>query len=365
MTDHEGRPVAVEVFPGNTADPTAFISAVEAVRERFKLSEVVMVGDRGMITSARIEALRGLGGFSWITCLRAPAIRLLAEQGALQLSLFDEQNLAEISHPDYPGERLVACRNPALAAERARKRSELLDATESELGAIATAVSRDKRPLRGKDKIALRVGKVVNRYKMAKHFEVVIEDDRLSLSRRHDEIDAEASLDGIYVIRTNVAEERLDAPGAVTAYKGLSVVERDFRHMKAIDLDLRPIYHFTEDRVRSHVLVCMLAAYLLWHLRKAFAPLCFTDEEIPNRDDPVAPATRSDRARSKDASKVTPGGETVHDLSSLLNHLGTLTRNTVVFAGGVRIEKLALPTPLQHRAFELLGTPIPLKLRPM
>jgi hypothetical protein len=365
MTDDEGRPVAVEVFPGNTADPTAFIKAVEAVREKFKLSEVVMVGDRGMITSARVEALRGLGGFSWITCLRAPAIRLLAEQGALQLSLFDEQNLAEITHPDYPGERLVACRNPALATERSRKRSELLDATESELATIATAVSRDSRPLRGKDKIALRVGKVVNHYKMAKHFEVVIEDDRLTFSRRQDEIDAEASLDGIYVIRTNVAEERLDAPGAVTAYKGLSVVERDFRHMKAIDLDLRPIYHFTEDRVRAHVLVCMLAAYLLWHLRKAFAPLCFADEGIPRREDPVAPARRSDRARSKDASKRTIEGETVHDLSSLLNHLGTLTRNTVVFAGGVRIDKLALPTPLQRRAFELLGAPIPLKIGPM
>jgi hypothetical protein len=359
MTDAEGRPVSIEVFAGNTADPTAFISAVEAVRTKFTLKEVVLVGDRGMITSARIEALRSVGGISWITCLRAPAIRALAESGALQLSLFDETNLAEIAHPDYEGERLVACRNPALAAQRATKRSELLAATEVELEKIAAAVSRPKRPLRGQDKIALRLGKVINRYKMAKHFDVVVEDDAFTFSRRTNEIDAEAALDGIYVIRTNVPQERLDAPEAVSAYKGLSVVERDFRSMKAIDLDLRPIYHFTEDRVRSHVLICMLAAYLVWHLRRALAPLCFTDEEIPPRHDPVAPAVRSDSAKAKDASKKNADGERVHDLSSLLNHLSTLTRNTVVFPGGVRIDKLALPTPLQRRAFELIGAPIP------
>jgi transposase len=365
MTDHEGRPISVEVFAGNTADPSAFISAVEAVRSRFSLRQVVMVGDRGMITSARIEALRALGGFSWITCLRAPAIRTLAEQGALQLSLFDETNLAEIDHPDYPDERLIACRNPALAAERTRKRQELLLATEGELEKISAAVSRDKRPLKGKDKIALRVGKVANHYKMAKHFEIVIGENSLTFSRRQAEIDAEASLDGIYVIRTSVGTERLDAPGVVTAYKGLSFVERDFRSMKAIDLDLRPIYHFTEDRVRSHVFVCMLAAYLVWHLRKDWAPLCFTDEELSRRQDPVDPATRSASAKAKDAAKVTPDGETVHDLSSLLNHLATLTRNTIVFPGGVRIDKLALPTPLQRRAFELIGAPIPNQLGPL
>jgi transposase len=362
MTDAEGRPISIEVFAGNTADPTAFISAVEAVRTRFRLEKVVLVGDRGMITSARIEALRSLGGISWITCLRAPQIRVLAEQGAIQLSLFDEQNLCEITHPDYQGERLVACRNPALAAERARKRSELLQATEAELEKIAAAATRERRPLRGKDAIALRVGKVVNRYKMAKHFDITIGEDRLSFSRREAEIAAEARLDGIYVIRTNVASERLDAPGAVSAYKGLAVVERDFRNMKAIDLDLRPIYHFTEDRVRAHVFLCMLAAYLLWHVRKALAPLCFADEEIPERSDPVAPATRSRKAKNKDATKVDAAGETLHDLSSLLNHLATLTRNTVVFTGGVRIEKLALPTALQRRAFELIGTPIPTRI---
>jgi hypothetical protein len=362
MTDQQGRPIAVEVFAGNTADPTAFISAVETVRAKFGLAEVVMVGDRGMITSARIEALRGLGGMSWVTCLRAPAIKLLAEQGCLQLSLFDEMNLCEITHPDYPAERLVACRNPALAVERAQKRNELLGATEAELAKIAAAVSRERRALRGKDTIALRVGKVVGRYKMAKHFEIVIGEDSLTYTRRQGEIDAEASLDGIYVIRTNVSPERLDAAAVVETYKGLAVVERDFRNLKAIDLDLRPIYHWTEDRVRSHVFLCMLAAYLLWHLRKAVAPLCFTDEAPYRGDDPVAPAKRSTAAKSKDASKTTANGEVVHDLSSLLNHLATLTRNTVMFAGGVRIEKLAVPTPLQRRTFELIGAPIPSKL---
>jgi hypothetical protein len=362
MTDREGRPISVEVFPGNTADPTAFISAAEAVRTRFSLGEVVMVGDRGMITSARIEALRDLGGISWVTCLRAPAIRALAEQGSIQLSLFDETNLAEITHPDYPGERLVACRNPALAAERSRKRSELLDATEALLVPIAAAVTAGR--LAGADKIGLRVGRHINHYKMAKHFDPVIRDDGFSFSRRQAEIDAEASLDGIYVIRTNVPKEQLDAGGAVTAYKGLAVVERDFRSLKAIDLDLRPIYHHTEDRVRGHVFICMLAGYVVWHLRQAWAPMCFTDDEIPGREDPVAPAGRSKAASAKDAGKKTPAGEMVHDLSSLLNHLATLTRNTVVFTGGVRVDKLALPTPTQRRAFELIGATIPTKIGP-
>ena len=250
----------------------------------------------------------------------------------------------------------------SLRDERARKRSELLGATEKELAKIAAAVSRERRPLRGKDAIALRVGKVANRYKMAKQFDIAIEEDAVSFSRRQDQIAAEAALDGVYVIRTNVDQERLDAPGAVSAYKGLSVVERDFRNMKAIDLDLRPIYHYTEDRVRAHVFVCMLAAYLLWHVRKALAPLCFTDEETPTRADPVAPALRSSQAKHHDATKVGPDGETLHDLSSLLNHLATLTRNTVVFPGGVRVDKLALPTALQRRAFELVGASIPVRI---
>jgi len=238
-------------------------------------------------------------------------------------------------------------------------------ATEAELQKITAAVGRERRPLRGKDAIALRVGAVINRYKMAKHFDITIGEDRLSFSRCEEAIAAEAALDGIYVIRTKLADVRLDAPGAVAAYKGLAVVERDFPNMKAIDLDLHPSYHFTEDRVRAHVLICMLAAYLLWHVRKALAPLCFTDEQIPQRSDPVAPATRSKQAKNKDATKVHAAGESLHDLSTLLNHLATLTRNTVVFAGGVRIDKLALPTALQRRAFELVGAPIPMRLGPL
>jgi hypothetical protein len=360
MTDAEGRPVSVEVFPGNTADPTAFIAAVEAVRTRFRLTEVVMVGDRGMITSARIEALRGLGGISWVTCLRAPAIKALAEEGVIQLSLFDEANLAEITHPDYPGERLVACRNPALAAERARKRTELLDATEGLLAPIAAAVEAGR--LKGSDKIGLRVGRELNRRKMAKHFEVVIGEASFAYSRRQAEIDAEAALDGIYVVRTCVGADRLDSKAVVSTYKSLALVERDFRSLKAIDLDLRPIYHFTEDRVRAHVLVCMLAAYLVWHLRQALAPMLFADEDKPGRDDPVAPASRSEKAKNKDARKKTENGDEVHDLGSLLHHLATLTRNTVVFAGGARLDKLSLPTATQRKAFELIGVPIPARL---
>ena len=363
MTDAEGRPLSVEVFPGNTADPTAFIAAVAAVRDRFGLKEVVMVGDRAMITSARIEALRDVGGLGWVTSLRAPAVKALAESGALQLSLFDQANLAEIAHPAYPGERLVACRNPALAAERARKRAEMLAATQAVLVPIAAAVNAGR--LKGADKIGVRVGRHINRYKMAKHFAIEITDTSLAFSAKQAEIDAEAALDGIYVIRTSVAPDVLDAPGAVVAYKGLAVVERDFRNLKAIDLDLRPIYHWSEDRVRAHVLVCMLAAYLVWHLRRAWAPLCFTDEARPERDDPVAPARRSPAAQAKDSRQTSPDGEPLHNLATLLNHLATLTRNTIVFANGTRLDKLANPTPLQRRAFELIGAPIPTRLRPM
>ena len=260
ICDRDGRPVAVEVFAGNTADPTAFISAAAAVRERFGLTDVVMVGDRGMITSARIEALNSVGGLGWVTSLRAPAIRALAEQHVLQLSLFDEANLAEITHPDYPGERLVACRNPALAAERSRKRAELLAATEALLAPIADAVAAGR--LAGADKIGLRVGKVINRHKMAKHLELVIDDNSISYERRTEAVAAEAALDGIYVIRTSVGAATLNTAGVVEAYKDLAHVEADFRSLKAIDLDLGPIHHWTEDRVRAHVFICMLAAYL-------------------------------------------------------------------------------------------------------
>ena len=364
LTDHEGRPVSVEVFAGNTADPTAFISAVTTVTDRFGLTNVVMVGDRGMITSARIDALRVLGGIDWVTSLRAPAVKALAESGVLQLSLFDDTNLAEITHPDYPGERLVACRNPALADERARKRNELLAATEADLAAIHTATTRDRRPLRGQAEIGLRVGKIINRRKMAKHFQLTITDTTLSYTRHQPNIDAEAALDGIYVIRTSVTTEHLTTSNVVETYKNLAVVERDFRNIKTIDLDLRPIYHHLEDRVRAHVFICMLAAYLTWHLRQAWAPLCFTDETPPQRTDPVAPARTSTNAKTKASTKHTTNGHPAHNLATLLNHLATLTRNTITFTTGTRINKLAVPTPLQRHAFELIGTPIPLILTP-
>ena len=364
LTDTEGRPVSVEVFAGNTADPTAFISAVNTVKDRFGLTNVVMVGDRGMITTARIDALREIGGIDWVTSLRAPAVKALAESGVLQLSLFDDTNLAEITHPDFPGERLVACRNPALAVERARKRAELLTATETDLAAIHTATTRDRRPLHGQAQIALRVGKIINRRKMAKHFELTITDTTFTYTRRQENIDAEAALDGIYVVRTSVTPERLATGKVVETYKNLAVVERDFRSLKAIDLDLRPIYHHLEDRVRAHVFICMLAAYLIWHLRQAWAPLCFTDETPPPRTDPVAPARTSAAAKTKASRQRTTDGHPTHNLTTLLNHLATLTRNTIAFTGGIRIDKLSTPTPLQRRAFELIGAPIPLVLTP-
>ena len=361
VTDAHGCPVAVEVFPGNTADPTAFVAAVEKVRETFQLDRVVMVGDRGMITSARIAAIRDVGGMGWITALRSPAIKALAAAGAIQLSLFDEANLAEIAHPDFPGERLVACRNPALATERARKRDELLRATEALLQPIADAVEAGR--LVEADKIGLRVGRVVNRYKMAKHFACDIAKGRFSFSRKADQIAAEAALDGIYVIRTSVDGQTLTPEAVVEAYKALAGVERDFRSLKAIDLDLRPIHHRLEDRVRAHIFICMLAAYLVWHLRRDWAPLCFTDEAPPARTDPVGAAARSSAAERKASRRTTTDGEMAHSFQTLLGHLATLTRNRIVFDGGATIDKLATLTPTQRRAFELIGVPIPLALK--
>lgn len=356
MTDSDGRPVAVEVFAGNTADPTAFIAAVDKVKDRFGLSGVVMVGDRGMITTARIAAIRDLGGLDWISALRAPDIKKLANDAVLQMSLFDEANLAEISHPDFPGERLIACKNPALAELRAANRVELLAATEALLEPIKASVEAGR--LAGADKIGVRVGKVVGRHKMAKHFNVTIGESTLSWERNADAIAAEAALDGIYVIRTSVAAERLDAPGVVSAYKDLSKLERDFRNIKAIDLDLRPIYHRLEDRVRALVLICMLAAYIAWHLRKAWAPLTFTDETPPARTDPVVPARRSASATAKASTRADDQGRPVRSFTGVLDHLATLTRNTTRIAG-TTIDILATPTILQRRAFELIGTAIP------
>jgi hypothetical protein len=364
LTDPQGRPVAVEVLAGNTADPTAFTRVVERVRDRFGLKRLVLVGDRGMITSARVDALRELAGMGWITCLRAAQIRQLATDGPLQLSLFDEHNLAEITHPDFPGERLVCCRNPALAAERARKRAELLAATETELGKITRLVEGGK--LKGAAKIGVRVGKVIGKFKVAKHFDLQITDATFTWTRRHDQITAEAALDGIYVIRTSVTAAKLDTPSVVEAYKRLANVERDFRSLKTVDLELRPIHHWLNGRVRAHVLVCMLACYLVWHLRRALAPLCFTDQAPPQRTDPVAPAQRSAAATAKASRRQLADHTPVHSFRSLLDHLGTLTRNQVHFTPQphpVTTELLATPTPTQRRAFELIGAPIPLTLK--
>jgi len=365
LTDPEGRPVAVRVLPGNTGDPGAFTEIVTVVRDKFKLARMVMVGDRGMITTARIGALKEMDEtqrFGWITALRAPAIRkLMADDGPLQLSLFDEQDLAEISHPDYPGERLVACRNPVLAAERARKREDLLAATERLLRPLTGRVAAGR--LRGADAIGLAVGKVIGKHKMAKHLQVTITDTTLAVQRRQDSIDAEAVLDGIYVIRTPVPDGELDAAGVVTAYKNLKYVERDFRHIKADDLDLRPVFHRLTRRVQAHVLICMLAAYLVWHLRRAWAPLTYTDEDPPAQPNPVAPARRSQAAQAKAARHHDEDGRPYRSFRGLLEHLATLTRNQVRFGGtGTEIPVLAEPTSEQRQAFDLIGAAIPLTL---
>jgi len=366
LTDPVGRPVAVRCFTGNTADPTAFITAVEVVRTKFGLTDMVMVGDRGMITSARIAALRELGGLSWLTCLRAPAIAALAAPGGpLQLTLFDQADLAEITHPDYPGERLIACRNPFLAAERARKRSELLVATETAIALIATRVVAGK--LAGADRIGIAVGKVINRHKMAKHFDLAITDTTLSLTRRPDAITAEAALDGIYALRTPVDAATLPTAAVVAAYKSLAHVERNFRTIKADDLDLRPIWHRLQDRVRAHVLICMLAAYLVWHLRRAWAELTYTDEHpATEHDNPVAPAARSTHAEAKASRHHHPDtGAPIAGFRALLTHLGTLTRNDLRFTGThTTIPTLAEATPRQARAFALISAPIPLTITP-
>jgi len=365
LTDPEGRPVAVRVLPGNTGDPAAFTEIVTVVRDKFKLARMVMVGDRGMITSARIDALKEMDEdqrFGWITALRAPAIkRLMTDDGPLQLSLFDEQDLAEITSPDFPGERLVACRNPVLAAERARKREDLLAATERLLRPLADRVAAGR--LRGADAIGLAVGKVIGKHKMAKHLAVTITDDTLAVQRRQDSIQAEAALDGIYVIRTPVPQAELSAAGVVSAYKNLKYVERDFRSIKADDLDLRPVFHRLTRRVKAHVLICMLAAYLTWHLRRAWAPLTYTDEDPPQQDNPVAPARRSAAADAKAARKHDQDGRTYRSFRGLLEHLATLTRNQVRFAGTpATVPVLAEPTSEQRQAFDLIGVPIPLAL---
>jgi hypothetical protein len=363
LTGPDGRPAAVRVFGGDTADPAAFTEIVTVVREKFRLSRMVMVGDRGMITAARIDALTGLDDpIGWVTALRAPAIKkLAADDGPLQMSLFDQQDLAEISHPDYPGERLIACRNPLLAADRARTRGELLAATEKLLAPIIARVQAGR--LTGAGEIGVAAGKVISTYKVGKHFDVAITASSLAVQRKQDQIAAEAAFDGIYVLRTSLPASELDATGVITAYKNLAHVERDFRHIKADDLDLRPIYHRLEERVKAHVLICMLACYLIWHLRRAWAPLTFTDEHPPGRRNPVAPAQRSPEAHAKASRQHDQAGHPYRSFGGLLDHLATLTRNQVRFAGAsTEVPMLAEATADQRYAFELIGAPIPLTL---
>ncbi|MDT3440231.1 IS1634 family transposase [Pseudofrankia sp. BMG5.37] len=358
LTDADGRPVAIRVFPGNTGDPSAFIEAVHAVQKTFHLKSVIMVGDRGMITSARIRALRESDDLGWITALRAPQIaQLAAVDGPLQPTLFDETNLAEIRHPKFPGERLIACRNPFLAAERARKRDELLDATEKALAPVVAAVTEGR--IVGAADIGMKIGKIVHRRKMAKHLEITITDADVTIARREESIAAEAALDGIYVVR---AEEKhasgMRGDEIVTAYKNLSQVERVFRTIKTTDLQVRPIYHYLENRVRAHLLICSLAAYITWHLRKRLAPLTFTDEEPPGRTDPVAPALRSEAANRKSTRKEQPDGTPLYSFQGLLAHLATLTRDEIRISGGGSLQLLTNATETQRKVFQLIGAPI-------
>jgi hypothetical protein len=364
LTDPRGRPVAVRVLEGNTADPAAFTQIAGVVKDTFGLKRMVMVGDRGMITSARIQALKELDGeYAWITALRAPAIRkLMADDGPLQLTLFDEQDLAEITSPDFPGERLVACRNPALAGERARKREDLLAATEKALAPLTARVAAGR--LAGAAEIGKKAGEVISKYKMAKHFDIAITATSLDVRRKQAQIAEEARLDGIYVIRTPLPAAELDAAGTVTAYKNLKYVERDFRHIKSDDLDLRPVFHRLEKRVKGHVLICMLAAYLTWHLRLAWTPLTYTDEEPPAQADPVAPARRSAAAQAKASRQHDEHGRAYLSYQGLLDHLATLTRNELRFAGTPAVVPvLTEPTSRQQQAFDLIGAPIPAVLR--
>ncbi len=354
-----GTPVAIEVFDGNTGDPKTLATQIDKLKKRFGLTQVCLVGDRGMLTSARIESELRPAQLDWITALRAPQIKALVEADALQLSLFDEQNLIEITHPDYPGERLVCCRNPILAEQRTRTRVDLLAATEEELEKIAAATGRARRPLRGRDKIGMRVGKIINHYKMAKHFTIEITDEALTFSRKADQINAEAALDGIYVLRTSLPEKTLPDGDVVLRYKGLEDVERFFRAMNS-ELDVRPIRHRLEDRVRAHVFLRMLSYYISWHMKQALAPILFQDHDKPaaatKRTDPVAAAERSDAALTKAARKRTQDDYPVHSFTSLLKDLETLCVNHIQPAEDMpAFTKLTTPTPLQRRAFELLN----------
>jgi len=360
LTTPGGIPVAVEVFPGNTGDPATVGTVVERVQDDFGLDRVVVVGDRGMLTAARIEEDLRPRELDWITSLRAPTIAKLWREGPLQLSLFDDQDLAEItSAEDFPGERLIACRNPLLARDRARKRKELLDVTEEKLQAVADATQRPNRPLCGQDKIGVRVGRVLARSKVGKHFTYEITEDGFTFERDQASIDDEAALDGIYVLRTSVSAQDLDSEAVVRAYKRLSEVERAFRISKDFSLEVEPIYHRLEDRVRAHIFLCMLALYVRIHMERALAPLLFTDHDPPGgeakRTSIVAPAPLSDAALSKKRLKRTEDGFPVQSFRSLLKGLATLTKNTIRMQDSdITFEQYARPTPLQDKAFQLL-----------
>jgi hypothetical protein len=353
-----GIPIAIEVFEGNTADPKTLAAQITKIKNRFGLSRVCLVGDRGMLTNARINDELRPAQLDWISALRAPQIKALVNEGALQLSLFDEQDLVEISSPEFPGERLVCCHNPALAEERTRKRGELLAATEKQLAPIAAATARDKRPLRGKDKIALRVGKVINHYNMAKHVTLEITNESFTFTRNTEAIAAEAALDGIYVLRTSLPTDTLTESEVVARYKNLADVERFFRTLNT-ELDIRPIRHRLAARVRAHVFLRMLSYYLIWHMKAALAPILFVDNDKPaaaaKRANPVAAAQRSDTALKKAARKRTAEDTPVHSFTSLLADLATLCANHIQPADDMpAFTMTTTPTPLQRRAFELL-----------
>ena len=357
----DGCPVAIEVFDGNTADPMTLASQVEKLKQRFRLDHVVLVGDRGMITQARITEDIKAAGLDWITALRAPAIRTLLETGALQLSLFDQRDMASITAPEFPGERLVVCRNPDLAAERARKRADLLAATERDLTRIQAAVTRKRDPLRGSTEIALAIGAVINKHKMAKHFDLDIADAAFSFARKTLEIAAEAATDGVYVVRTSLPAETLDDAAAVRSYKSLARVERAFRCIKTVDLQVRPVRHWLADRVRAHVFLCMLAYHLEWHMRQRLAPMLFddTDKQAAEalRESVVAQAPRSPAAVTKQTTGLTEDGLPVHSFRSLLADLATLARNTITTAitPDYPLIVVTRPTAIQHKALDLLG----------
>lgn len=364
LCNREGCPIAVEVFAGNTADPLTLGPQIEKVRQKFGLHRVIFVGDRGLLTSARLrEEFQGTEGMGWISALRTTEIRRLVAGPGFQFSLFDDQDFGEVHSPEFPGERLIACRNPLLQAERARKREDLLAATERELEAIAQATQRPKNRLQGKDRIALRVGKVLDRFKVGKHFLLTITETAFTFRRDQPRIDAEAVLDGIYVIRTNVPAAELPAEEVVRSYKSLSTVERAFRSCKTMDLHVRPIYHQLAERVRAHVFLCMLAYYVEWHMRRKLAPLLFDDEDPAAgqamRPSIVAPAERSASARRKASTLRTPDGFVVHSFSTLLKDLSTLTKNRVQPKTlAAAFDSLTRPTALQQKALSLLSVSV-------